>query len=120
MQSVMNPDCEQFTDVYWIKFRLVAYARSHTLHAGLNPQRSNGQLVHRLLFSNEAPSLSASSHHIPNQINSSLRNFGDSWYKSHSKNAPITRVSSHRPIRFEHLQVELTPKRPGVDNRRRI
>ncbi|KAE8655213.1 hypothetical protein F3Y22_tig00117034pilonHSYRG01294 [Hibiscus syriacus] len=68
--------------------------RRKEILARLNPQRSKGQPVHRLLPSNEAPPLSASSHHIPNQINSRLRNFGDSEYESHSKNAPITRVSS--------------------------
>ncbi|GMI70772.1 hypothetical protein like AT2G27790 [Hibiscus trionum] len=172
-------DCEQFTDVYWIKFRLtsnarfakrkldefvflgnhlqVSYApefetlddtkdklesRRKEVLARLNPQRSKGQPVHHLLSSDEAPSVSASSHHIPNQINSRLRNFGDSEYESHSKNAPITRVSSdqeyfpsqsmNQTVKMvrdklnkigsstEHLQAGPTPKKPRVDNRRRI
>ncbi|MBA0624964.1 hypothetical protein Godav_010225, partial [Gossypium davidsonii] len=126
-------DCEQFTDVYWIKFRLISNARfakrkldefvflgNHLLVsyapqfeslddtkdklegrrkeilARLNSQRSKGHPVHRVLSSNEAPSLPASSHHIPNQINNRLRDVGDAEFRSHSNNARKTRVSSDK------------------------
>lgn len=172
-------DCEQFTDVYWIKFRLISNARfakrkldefvflgNHLLVsyapqfeslddtkdklegrrkeilARLNSQRSKGHPVHRVLSSNEAPSLPASSHHIPNQINNRLRDVGDAEFRSHSNNARITRVSSDKDYfpsqsmnqtvktvrdklnkiqsSTEHLQAGPTPKKTRVDNRRRI
>ncbi|MFQ6652206.1 hypothetical protein Gotur_024182 [Gossypium turneri] len=126
-------DCEQFTDVYWIKFRLISNARfakrkldefvflgnrllvsyapqfeslddtkdklegrRKEILARLNSQRSKGHPVHHVLSSNEAPSLPASSLHIPDQINNRLRDVGDAEFRSHSNNARITRVSSDK------------------------
>ncbi|XVF85002.1 hypothetical protein PTKIN_Ptkin17bG0084100 [Pterospermum kingtungense] len=172
-------DCEQFTDVYWIKFRLVSNARfakrkldefvflgnrlqvsyapqfesvddtkdklegrRKEVLARLNPQRSKGHPVHHPFTSNEAPSLAGSSQHFPSQTNSRLRDVGDSDYKSHINNAPITRVSSDKDYfpsqsmnqtvktvrdklnkiqsSTEHLQAGPAPKKTRVDNRRRI
>ncbi|OMO80180.1 Nucleotide-binding, alpha-beta plait [Corchorus olitorius] len=172
-------DCEQFTDVYWIKFRLVSNARFakrkldeyvflgnrlqvsyapqfETLDdtkdklegrrkevlAKLNPPRSKGPPVHHMLTSNEAPMLGTSSQHLPKQINSRLRDVGDSEYTSHTNNAPITRVSTdtdyfpsqsmNQTVKMvrdklnkiqsstEHLQGGPASKKSRVDNRRRI
>ncbi|XWS22614.1 hypothetical protein CRYUN_Cryun29cG0051200 [Craigia yunnanensis] len=165
-------DCEQFTDVYWIKFGLISNARfakrkldefvflgnrlqvsyapqfeslddtkdklegrRKAVLARLNPQRSKGHPVHHLFTSNEAPSLAASSQHLPKEVE-------DSDYKSHTNNAPITRVSSNKDYfpsqsmnqtvktvrdklnkiqsSTEHLQAGPAPKKTRVDNRRRI
>ncbi|XVE85101.1 hypothetical protein DITRI_Ditri17bG0064900 [Diplodiscus trichospermus] len=126
-------DCEQFTGVYWIKFRLISNARfakrkldeflflgnrlqvsyapifesldetkdklegrRREVLARLNPQRYKGHAVHHLFASNETPSLAASYQHLPMKTNSRLKDIGDSDYKSHTNNAPITRVSSDK------------------------
>ncbi|KAK6242101.1 hypothetical protein QQP08_008700 [Theobroma cacao] len=172
-------DCEQFTDVYWIKFRLISNARfakrkldefvflgnrlqvsyapqfeslddtkdklegrRKEVLARLNTPRSKGHPVHHLFPAGEAPSLAGSSQQIPKQINSGLRDVGDSEYKSHANIAPITRVSSDKDYfpsqsmnqtvkmvrdklnkiqsSTEHLQAEPASKKTRVDNRRRI
>ncbi|XWS34775.1 hypothetical protein CRYUN_Cryun21dG0066500 [Craigia yunnanensis] len=172
-------DCEQFTDVYWIKFRLISNARfakrkldefvflgnrlqvsyapqfeslddtkdklegrRKEVLARLNPQRSKAHPVHHLFTSSETPSLTASSQHLPKRTISRLKDVGDSDYKSHINNAPITRVSSDKDYfssqsmnqtvktvrdklnkiqsSTEHLQAGPAPKKTRVDNRRRI
>ncbi|XP_022776123.1 RNA-binding protein 48 [Durio zibethinus] len=172
-------DCEQFTDVYWIKFRLISNARfakkkmdefvflgnrlqvsyapqfeslddtkdklegrRKEVLARLKPQRSKGHPVHNPFTSNEAPSLAASSQQLPKQTNSRLRGVGDSDYKSHTINNPLTRVSSDKDYfpsqsmnqavkmvrdklnkiqsSTEHLQAGPAPKKTRVDNRKRI
>ncbi|XVE85096.1 hypothetical protein DITRI_Ditri17bG0064700 [Diplodiscus trichospermus] len=172
-------DCEQFTDVYWIKFRLISNARfakrkldefvflgnrlqvsyapqfeslddtkdklegrRREVLARLNPQRSKGHVVYHLTTSNQAPFLAASSQHLRMKTNSRLKDVGDSDYKSHANNAPITRVSSDKEYfpsqsmnqtvktvrdklnkiqaSTEHLQAAPAPKKTRVDNRRRI
>ncbi|KDP42233.1 hypothetical protein JCGZ_02963 [Jatropha curcas] len=102
-------DSEPFTDVYWIKFRLVSYApqfeslsdtkdklegRRKEVLARLNSGRSNGLKVHSPVVSSETSLLAASSQtdYISQHINSN--GVLDSVGSQHINNPPIARVSS--------------------------
>ncbi|ONI13423.1 hypothetical protein PRUPE_4G221000 [Prunus persica] len=174
-------DCEPFTDVYWIKFRLVSNARfakrkldeyvflgnrlkvsyapefeslaetkdklegrTREVLGRLNPGRSKGSTA------NKSPALTDSSfgaipshpNCIPQLVNSSQRDSGESQLTSHVNNPPLSRISSDKEYfasqsmnqtaqmvreklnkiqsSSEYLQDGHASKKPRVDNRRRI
>ncbi|CAK7329081.1 unnamed protein product [Dovyalis caffra] len=114
-------DCEQFTDVYWIKFRLISNARladsfmvSYAPHfeivsdtkdklegrrrevfARLNPGRTKGSKIHSPGASSQASLLPSQIDPIAQHLNSNQSwDSGESQHNHQINDPPITRVSS--------------------------